>query len=235
MILNSIVESLSMEPRKDGYGFPNDFVTFLIHVMLITTIRVVFSRLELHNQPVQNPDTAVHVLMLWTPRVPRENLKPCNAAAFCNCMAAIVRKYGSSAWDRLREFYLSQYVQAVDERSAETIRHVLDLSYQWFFHGKRVSQLPPQRVVEEEQAFSVEMKKWQVQFPGLPYYLSENFYHHHGLRFVAPETVHQYLSTRDFLDFGASIGDSLVVLKSYTTGRVISYELIPNTFHRALK
>jgi hypothetical protein len=90
-------------------------------------------------------------------------------------------------------------------------------------------------VVEEEQAFSVEMKKWQVQFPGLPYYLSENFYHHHGLRFIAPETVRQYLSTRDFLDFGASIGDSLVVLKAYTTGRVISYELIPNTFHRPLK
>jgi FkbM family methyltransferase len=31
------------------------------------------------------------------------------------------------------------------------------------------------------------------------------------------------------------VGDSLVVLKAYTTARVISYELIPNTYQRALR
>jgi hypothetical protein len=79
------------------------------------------------------------------------------------------------------------------------------------------------------------MKKWQIHVPGLPYYPSDNVHHHPGLRFVAPETVRQHLSTRDFLYFGASAGDSFVILTAYATDRMISYELIPKACHRALR
>jgi FkbM family methyltransferase len=172
---------------------------------------------------------------LWKVSVPALSLRLCTGSLFCDAIEAVSRKYGTSAWDRFRTFYVSQLAHAVDERSAETIGHILNLSYQWFFFQKTVAPLPPLRLAEEEQAFLAELDKWKAQFPGIPVYYSENFYHHHGLRFIASEGVRRYVSTRDFIDLGASTGDSLVVLKAYTTGRVLSYALIPQTYQDALK
>jgi FkbM family methyltransferase len=66
-------------------------------------------------------------------------------------------------------------------------------------------------------------------------YYPENFYHHHGLRFIADPATLNYIKDKDILDIGAFIGDSLVVLRNYTSGRVISYELAPGSYQKALK
>jgi FkbM family methyltransferase len=227
--------SLEMETTSSWESFWSDFCAPLIVFVFMMTSYFSFSRIPLRFLPIQGPDATVDVLRSWIARVPHESMQPCHPHGICLCLNALFNKYGSSAWDRIRRFYLSQYAQAVDERSSETIQHVLDLSYQWFFHGRKVSPLPPRRLIEEEYAFNAEVKHWKAQFPGLPYYLSENFYHHHGLRFVASASVRGYLRNKDFLDLGASVGDSLVILKAYTTARVVSYELIPNTYQRALR
>jgi hypothetical protein len=82
MIRNSIVSSLDLELGKDGPGFLDGFVTFLINIMLIMTTRFGCAKLRVYSQAVQRRDSAVHLFMLWTPRVPRENLQPCDAVAF---------------------------------------------------------------------------------------------------------------------------------------------------------
>jgi FkbM family methyltransferase len=73
------------------------------------------------------------------------------------------------------------------------------------------------------------------QFPEMQDYYPENFYHHHGLRFIADPATLNYIKDKDILDIGAFIGDSLVVLRNYTSGRVISYELAPGSYQKALK
>jgi FkbM family methyltransferase len=87
----------------------------------------------------------------------------------------------------------------------------------------------------EEAIAGREVPYWRSLFPGMPYYYIENYYHHHGLRYLAPQAVLDFVSTRDMIDAGASIGDSLLLLKNYTKGRVISYEVIPGTYQQALK
>jgi FkbM family methyltransferase len=51
----------------------------------------------------------------------------------------------------------------------------------------------------------------------------EIFYFHHGLRF-ASENILRYIKDKDILDCGAYVGDSVLVLKPYTTGTIYSFE-----------
>jgi hypothetical protein len=69
----------------------------------------------------------------------------------------------------------------------------------------------------------------------MPYSYSENYYFHQGHRFVARAAVLRYIATKDIVDAGASIGDSLVVLANHTKGRIVSYELILGTYRQALR
>jgi hypothetical protein len=61
-----------------------------------------------------------------------------------------------------------------------------------------------------------------------------NDYHHNGFRFIAPKTVLAYISQKDILDVGGSWGNSLVVLKNYTNGHIVSYDILPSASHMAL-
>lgn len=55
-------------------------------------------------------------------------------------------------------------------------------------------------------------------------YLQEVFYFHHGLRF-SHKNILDYVKSKDIIDIGAYIGDSLLVLHQYTNRRIFSYEL----------
>ena len=56
----------------------------------------------------------------------------------------------------------------------------------------------------------------------------EIFTGHHGLRFACPE-IKEYIKNKDFLDIGAFVGDSAIVLSNYTTKNIYSFEISP--FH----
>lgn len=51
----------------------------------------------------------------------------------------------------------------------------------------------------------------------------EVFYFHHGLRF-ADKKILNYIKDKNFLDCGAYIGDSVLVLKDYTNKTIFCYE-----------
>jgi len=54
-------------------------------------------------------------------------------------------------------------------------------------------------------------------------YLPEVFYYHHGLKFL-PDKIKNYLEAKDFLDCGAYIGDSTLVLREYSPNKIYSFE-----------
>ena len=51
----------------------------------------------------------------------------------------------------------------------------------------------------------------------------EIFYFHHGLRF-ADKKILDYIKNKDFMDCGAFIGDSVLVLKNHSPKMIYSYE-----------
>ena len=58
----------------------------------------------------------------------------------------------------------------------------------------------------------------------IPRYLPEVFYFHHGLKLL-PEKVLQYMAGKDFLDAGAFIGDSALVLAEYQPHKIYCCEV----------
>ncbi len=50
------------------------------------------------------------------------------------------------------------------------------------------------------------------------------FYYHHGLRF-ANKAIHKYIKGKDFIDGGAFIGDSALIMHEYLPRKVVSFEL----------
>jgi FkbM family methyltransferase len=144
-------------------------------------------------------------------------------------MEIILQKYGSNAWHIFRTFYVEQLRLSNDDRSIATLKHLLDLVYCYFYKGKRITPAPRQFQIDDQLAYRREEREWRRKYPRIPHHYIENFYQHHGLRLIAPDIVRRYVATRDILDVGAAVGDSLVLLQKYTVKRVISYELIPGT------
>jgi FkbM family methyltransferase len=150
-------------------------------------------------------------------------------------MNSLWQKYKEQAWPELHNFYANQLLMCRDSLSIETIRHLLDIAYLYFHKTKHVPISPLPYQIRNQAAFEKEIPQLKKRFPGMALYHSETLYHHHGLRFIAPKAVLDYISTKDIVDIGAYVGDSLVALRNYTTGRVVSYELIPDTYRQALR
>jgi FkbM family methyltransferase len=162
-----------------------------------------------------------------------EELSKCPPGWPRRTMEALSQKYNNTAWLEFHHIYQDQLQICPDKRSGETIRRVLDHAYSYFHHDQYVIVSPLSYQLDDWHAFNKELPLWRARFPGLPSYPPENFYHHHGLRFIAPKPVLGYISQKDILDVGGSWGDSLIVLKNYTKGRVISYDILPSSSRRA--
>ncbi|MDD5596728.1 MAG: FkbM family methyltransferase [Victivallaceae bacterium] len=65
--------------------------------------------------------------------------------------------------------------------------------------------------------------QWDYPLEGA-YLLPEAFMYHHGLRDM-PETVKDYIRGKDFIDAGAFIGDSALVLHQYGPAKIFSFEI----------
>ncbi len=90
--------------------------------------------------------------------------------------------------------------------------------------------IPDRFVTEQEKR---DRKHWVKEFRSLcrqyriaPRYCApEAFFYHHGLRSL-PGKVHEYIKSSDFIDAGAYIGDSAVVLlRNYSPRKVWSFDL----------
>lgn len=83
-----------------------------------------------------------------------------------------------------------------------------------------------------------EGNKYRLNVEGVDYYLPENnfpgqtYIHDYGLRYL-PEYVKEYIEGKDFLDFGAYIGDaSIFFAKKYNPKHLYAYEPIEDTVKR---
>jgi len=83
---------------------------------------------------------------------------------------------------------------------------------------------------DKERIFDIkywgELPQYKTDFYlGTDEYSPDTFLFHHGLRFVS-EKVKKYIKDKDFIDGGAWIGDSALVLnKYYSPGKIFSFEL----------
>jgi hypothetical protein len=169
----------------------------------------------------------------FPPSIRDENLRSCPEERTRKARAALLQKCKNNAWSELYSFYQEQLRVCPDQRSAETIRRVLDHAYFYFHKDKHIILSPLSYQVNDQREFEKELSLWRASFPGVPCYPAENFYHRHGLRFIAPKPVLAYISHKDILDVGGSWGNSLVVLRDFTGGRVVSYGIVPSASRRA--
>ena len=68
-----------------------------------------------------------------------------------------------------------------------------------------------------------EKQNFSKKYFGISDFTPEVFYFHHGLRF-ADKRILNYIKNKDFIDCGAYIGDSVLVLKEYAPKMIYCYE-----------
>jgi FkbM family methyltransferase len=114
-----------------------------------------------------------------------------------------------------------------------TIKYLLNVSYYYYHFAHRVPVTYFDISIKESDAFMAEVTNLKRQFPWVQRFERHNhmeaFYYRHGLRFC-DQSIRDYVLNRDFIDCGASIGDSLTGLDEYTTKRIISYEIFEETW-----
>lgn len=69
--------------------------------------------------------------------------------------------------------------------------------------------------------------KYKGNFPDEKTRIPEVFFYHHGLKFLDDKTL-KYIEGKDFLDIGASFGDSSIVLANYKPNRIFAMEMLPS-------
>jgi len=80
-----------------------------------------------------------------------------------------------------------------------------------------------ERDAQEEWEKLIPEYQWDYPLVG-GYLLPEAFMYHHGLRDL-PENIKDYIRGKDFIDAGAFIGDSAIVLHKYEPAKVFSFEI----------
>ena len=78
--------------------------------------------------------------------------------------------------------------------------------------------------IEHLPLFNAEKCTYKKKYKLTPdVYLPEVFYTHHGLRFCNPK-IREYVKGKFFIDCGAFIGDSAVVLSNYNPSKILCFE-----------
>lgn len=142
------------------------------------------------------------------------------------------------------EFETSLYYPQEDEKTITT------------FIDNRLKSLVPgytQLRLSEEQIEMIAKKKniescvtsvnkgYTLALEGNNYYLPVKYFgehtyiHDYGLKYL-PEYIKEYIAGKDFLDLGAYLGDtSILLLRKYNPSRVFAYEPVPENFEQVKK
>jgi FkbM family methyltransferase len=121
--------------------------------------------------------------------------------------------------------------EGVNEESSNVLDYLYDCLYNamfWTFPSKNA--VMPFRQYERKTAWMEEIEevKRKCRECGIKGIFPEVLYFHHGLRF-ANKNIQKYIATKDILDCGAYVGDSLLVLRQYTSGTIYSFEFSQKT------
>ena len=115
-----------------------------------------------------------------------------------------------------------------DKQSNEVLDYAVNClmcesAFRNFLESKRINF--PEFHRKHELLWKSEKKEKNLTqaYPGIPYLAPEVFYFHHGLRF-GDKRIADYVKNKDFLDCGAFVGDSVLVLRNYEPKMIYCYE-----------
>ena len=124
---------------------------------------------------------------------------------------------------KLEEFtdmMLVRLYNSLDDISREVLKNSFQ-HFQAYFEGKECPQFPETMYIHHNQYLKElnNYKKWNIS-----HYREEVFYYQHGLR-NAPNYVKQYIKEKDIIDIGCYIGDSSLLLSTFTNKTVYAYDI----------
>lgn len=118
--------------------------------------------------------------------------------------------------------------KGLDEQSIDC----LDSSIRHMVEALTIQYINPADLSKEQQEniekYHQEQKSYSKFYLKPRKYLPEVFYYHHGLRFCR-ENVRHYVANKYFLDCGAYVGDSAIVLSQYSPEQILCYEFVEST------
>lgn len=86
-------------------------------------------------------------------------------------------------------------------------------------------QLPEERLMKESYSAEKDEYRQKYKFSTEYGFNGDVFYYHHGLRF-SNNKIKEYIKNKDFIDGGAFIGDSALILQEYNPKKIYSFELM---------
>lgn len=119
----------------------------------------------------------------------------------------------------------------VNEQSSSVLDYVhscIDKALFWNFPSAKIALPEHQYKYQKEWFENLESTKRKYNLLGIKGIFPEVLYFHHGLRF-ANKKILDYVKTRDIMDCGAYVGDSLLVLRKYTDETVYCFEFSQKT------
>lgn len=138
------------------------------------------------------------------------------------------------------ELYLQELLKNLDKKSKKCAITI------W---NRYTKYLPTQKtpIIKRNKLFSRDELKEQKKIIGIfhefikPYKLPQNmpyeigvFYYQHGLNKLTPKEL-MYIANSDFMDFGAYIGDSAILMNQYNPKRIFSFEIDENNYDNLLE
>jgi FkbM family methyltransferase len=135
-----------------------------------------------------------------------------------------------SEWSSLFGKYYREALSRNDFSSYTSLDWILAIGYTSFVLGGQFPADPPiQTIFLRQQHQYVVKNEINIKYPHYHGFIEAGSWtRHHGLR-NASQQVKDFVKDKEIFDVGAFMGDSLIVLENYTTIRVRSYELIPQT------
>ncbi len=95
---------------------------------------------------------------------------------------------------------------------------------------RQTTYIRPKTYLNQEEwdlvkTFLKELPRYKKEYP-LPIYehLPDTFFFHKGLKLLPPKAI-AYLKEKDFIDGGAYIGDTALVLREYSPRRILSFDI----------
>lgn len=121
--------------------------------------------------------------------------------------------------------FLTSYFNQIKKSSDSYSISTLDSQYNILLDSLKCNRLfrhVTKIQSESHDKFLKELSTYKRMYK-LQYYTEQVFYYHHGLRF-ASKNVKDYILNKYVIDVGSCIGDSLMILQSYTTKAIHLYE-----------
>lgn len=216
---------LRFAPRRGGLGFGNSGFWFsllclygALHLSVIILIPFYGGNCVLPDLVANRVKTFKRILREYA----SEDLHP-KMPLFYRCGSC------DDLISNMNEVFESALEAVCDDRSINTLNWMLDVAryYQKTRSGPNINA-GILHVLPDAAQWEQERPRIDAAYSYLAYKDEGAFFYFHGLRY-APQVVRDYVKTRDIIDCGAYVGDSMAALSNYTTRRVVSYELMPES------